>query len=364
MRYDKSAVVPAAVQTVSQTGTVERGVFYVGGEYVPHGNDCIMAGQIYVEVYVPETILHRYPLVLIHGNAQTGSIFLQTLEGKAGWLNDFIRQGFVVYIVDQPERGRSICHSDINGARISWPAKATADLFCRSQGYPLAERHTQWPGGGEPGDPVFDNFYMSQVDSLNDPAAAQRLMRKAGAALLDKIGPAILICHSQAGPFAWILADARPGLVKAAVAIEPSGPPFVDVRTGEALLDEDGRPVNYGISFVPLAFDPPCYSPAQIQLARHTSDIPGRQNGFLQREPARQLPHLANTPILILTAQASYHTPFDYLTAEFLRQAGVPAEYVELEEVGILGNGHMMMLEKNSGAIADWIAGWLSSKNY
>jgi len=80
MRYDKSAVVPAAVQTVSQTGTVERGVFYVGGEYVPHGNDCIMAGQIYVEVYVPETIRHRYPLVLIHGNAQTGSIFLQTLE--------------------------------------------------------------------------------------------------------------------------------------------------------------------------------------------------------------------------------------------------------------------------------------------
>ena len=167
MRYDKSAVVPAAVQTVSQTGTVERGVFYVGGEYVPHGNDCIMAGQIYVEVYVPETIRHRYPLVLIHGNAQTGSIFLQTLEGKAGWLNDFIRQGFVVYIVDQPERGRSICHSDINGARISWPAKATADLFCRSQGYPLAERHTQWPGGGEPGDPVFDNFYMSQVAALD-----------------------------------------------------------------------------------------------------------------------------------------------------------------------------------------------------
>lgn len=364
MEFTKREVIPEAVPTSSQAGIAERGVFYVGGEYVPRGDDFVMSGQIYVEVYVPEKIRHRYPLVLIHGNAQTGSGFIQTLEGKPGWLSDFIRQGFVVYIIDQPERGRSVCHSDLNGARVTWPARATADLFSAPQGYPLAEKHTQWPGRGVPGDAVYDQFYMSQVDSLNDAAAAQHLMQRAGAALLDKIGPAILICHSQAGPFAWIIADERPELVKAAIAIEPSGPPFVDVRTGEALLGENGCPVNYGISFVPLAFQPHLDSPAEIRLARHVSDVPGQQAGFLQQEPARQLRRLTNIPMLVLTAEASYHTPFDYLTAEFLKQAGVPAEYVNLGDVGIHGNGHMMMVEKNSSEIADWIAGWLSSKNF
>jgi pimeloyl-ACP methyl ester carboxylesterase len=36
-------------------------------------------------------------------------------------------------------------------------------------------------------------------------------------------GPAILLTHSQSGTFGWLVADARPALVKAIVALEPSG---------------------------------------------------------------------------------------------------------------------------------------------
>ena len=46
-------------------------------------------------------------------------------------------------------------------------------------------------------------------------------------ALLDKIGPAILLTHSQSGAFGWPVADARPDLVKAIVAVEPNGPPVL-----------------------------------------------------------------------------------------------------------------------------------------
>jgi len=53
-------------------------------------------------------------------------------------------------------------------------------------------------------------------------------MKHAGSALLDRIGPAILLTHSQAGQFGWILADARPSKVKAIIAIEPMGPPFTN----------------------------------------------------------------------------------------------------------------------------------------
>ena len=34
--------------------------------------------------------------------------------------------------------------------------------------------------------------------------------KDAGAALLDRIGPAIVLTHSQSGTFGWLIADGRP----------------------------------------------------------------------------------------------------------------------------------------------------------
>jgi predicted transglutaminase-like cysteine proteinase len=49
----------------------------------------------------------------------------------------------------------------------------------------------------------------------------------------------------------------------------------------------------------------------------------------------------------------------DHCTSKFLTQAGVPNEHLRLASVGLHGNGHMMMLEKNNldvaGVLADWI---------
>ena len=59
---------------------------------------------------------------------------------------------------------------------------------------------------GKPGDPAFDAFYASQVPSLADFARQQQLNRDAAVALLDKIGPVILLTHSQSGAFSWPIA--------------------------------------------------------------------------------------------------------------------------------------------------------------
>jgi hypothetical protein len=37
-------------------------------------------------------------------------------------------------------------------------------------------------------------------------------------------------------------------------------------------------------------------------------------------------------------------------------------EHTKLERVGIHGNGHMMMLEKNNLVIAEYMEGWLRKK--
>ncbi len=58
-------------------------------------------------------------------------------------------------------------------------------------------------------------------------------------------------------------------------------------------------------------------------------------------------------------SEASYHASYDHCTAKYLEQTGVKNTFIRLADMGIRGNGHMMMLEKNSDAIAGVMADWL-----
>ena len=58
-------------------------------------------------------------------------------------------------------------------------------------------------------------------------------------------------------------------------------------------------------------------------------------------------------------SEASYHASYDHCTTAWLTQAGVPNTFIRLADVEIHGNGHMMMLEKNSDAIAKVMVDWL-----
>jgi hypothetical protein len=65
-------------------------------------------------------------------------------------------------------------------------------------------------------------------------------------------------------------------------------------------------------------------------------------------------------PILVLSAEASYHATYDHLTVRFLEQAGVKPTFIRLEDRNIHGNGHMLMLEKNNHDIAALIMDFLA----
>jgi len=81
-----------------------------------------------------------------------------------------------------------------------------------------------------------------------------------------------------------------------------------------------------------------------------------------QTEPARQLVNLRGVPILLVTGEASFRAQYDHCTSKFLTQAGVASDHVRLGDVGIHGNGHMMMLEKNNLEIAAYMDDWLRAK--
>ena len=352
---------PPPIPTIDAAASV--GYFYVGGRYVGKSDTQVMQGAMYVEVLRPRHVVHRYPLVLIHGTGQTGTNWLGTPDGRRGWAQYFLTRGYEVYIVDQPARGRSAWHPGVDGELKSVPASLIEKLFTapeESGAWPQAKKHTQWPGKGQlkgrKGDPVFDAFYSTQVESLASNAETQQLMQSAGVALLDRIGPAILLTHSQAGAFGWLIADARPKLVKGIIAVEPFGPPFHDAVLG----DEKARP--WGLADIELTYDPPVKTSDEINIVQQARpDAPDLYPCWLQAEPARRLPNLVPVPIMVVTSEASYHAVYDHCTVQYLRQVGAHVDFVRLEDVGIHGNGHMMMLETNNMAIASIIARWANT---
>lgn len=347
----------------------DHGYFFVGGKYVDRDKSSVMNDGMYVEKFIPVEQRHPYPVVMFHGGGQTGANYTGTPDGRRGWAHDFLREGYAVYVIDQPERGRSGHSSSVideEHALLLFDATRTEQRFTapgKHKLWPQSRHHTQWPGSGEMGDPIFDQFYASQVDGIADGAEVERLNQNAGAALLDKIGPSILLTHSQSGAFGWLIADVRPQLVKAILALEPNGPPFREINLlggGEWYVYEDavGRPG--GPTRVPLTFDPPLKKGEELTAElQPKSENPELVTGYLQINPARQLPNLQNIPIMIMVAEASYHATYDHITSSFLKQAGVDHELTYLADKGFKGNGHMVMLEKNNHEVADMMINWL-----
>jgi pimeloyl-ACP methyl ester carboxylesterase len=182
--------------------------------------------------------------------------------------------------------------------------------------WPQAKKHTQWPGSGprkgQKADPIFDAFYATQVEYVAGAAETQTMMQAAGTALLDKIGPAVLLTHSQAGPFGWLLADVRPKLVKGIIAVEPSGPPFENIVTVE------GKARAWGVAEVRITYDPPASAASDLKLVRDAGpDGPDLATCWRQADQPRQLPNLKGIPVLIVTGEASYHAVYDHCTAKY-----------------------------------------------
>jgi pimeloyl-ACP methyl ester carboxylesterase len=184
--------------------------FYVGGHYAKSADGMVMDGAMYVHALIPARVTHPYPIVMIHGINLTGTTFEGTPDGREGWAQFFVRAGYAVYVVDQPARGRSPYFPDLDGPQPSssaFGAQALAEQYTAPEvykQYPQAHLHTQWPSGdahkGQPGDPVFDQQMSGSVKSIpTSTGTSERLIKAAGAALLDKIGPAILLTHSQGG---------------------------------------------------------------------------------------------------------------------------------------------------------------------
>lgn len=338
---------------------VQPDTFYVGGRYIPSPNGEVMVGQMYVRRYGSIDSSHL-PVVLIHGGAQSGSCYEQTPDGRPGLAALLADRGRAAYVIDLPGVGRSRHYEPEHGRPNHYGAETLERLFTAPSAHnswPDADLHTQWPGTGRIGDPIFDAFFASQVGHFVDSRRTETDARVAGVALLTQIGPCHILTHSQGAPPGWQIADEAPHMVASIVALEPNGPPYFDVFAGPA-----GKPRRpFGITAATLTYDPPLDA-AATELPFEVATSPGSGQPIAQQvAPARSLARLADIPTLVVTAEASYHAAYDDQTVDFLRQAGVPVTHVWLADHGIRGNGHLMIMESNNHEIAALIAEWLDA---
>ena len=308
------------VPTVDQSAVAQRGYFYVGGKYVGEPGKEIMQGQIYVEVLAPKDMRRPYPLVLIHGAAQTGD----QLDGNAGrpqGLGRILRRAGLRRLHDRPADARPLRRGiRATAGRACSRRRPNSSSSPRSRPTAPGRAAKSTRSGRAKGRTRARRAIRSSTRStprrsrhvLNAEETQQR-NKDAGAALLDKIGPAIVLTHSQSGAFGWLIADARPQLVKGIVAIEPSGPPF------EATIIGTGRTRPWGPTDIPITYDPPVKDPSEIAIEREAkADGPDLFVCWMQKAPARQLVNLKNIPVMIMAAEASYHQLYDHCTAKYL----------------------------------------------
>jgi pimeloyl-ACP methyl ester carboxylesterase len=316
----------ALAQTKDPIGLRDMGSFHIGGRLIeiagqpmkevvftpggvpanmdPNGN--YQVEQMYVQYFLAQNRRGKLPLLLWHGGGFTGVTYETKPDGGEGWLTYFIRRGWDTYISDAVERGRSGWTNTFKGDAVFLPFGDPWERF--RVGPPGSwnddkAKRTAYPGAQFPTD-AYEQFMKQGVPrwlTTDDAIVA------AYSELVDKVCPCVVLVHSQSGAFGFRVLEARPEKVKALVAVEPT---VGGDRSKIASIKGTPILVVYGDN----ARDHPRWSKI-------------RQGGI------------------------------DYAGA--FKAAGGPIEIVDLPDIGIKGNSHMIMMDKNSDAVAGLVQKWL-----
>jgi pimeloyl-ACP methyl ester carboxylesterase len=303
----------------------KQGSFFIGGRdvksdtlstlpaYVPSGT--ITVGQMYVRYQIPVGA-SRPPVTLIHGCCLTGKTWETTPDGRMGWDEYFVRQGFPTYVIDQVARGRSAIDPSIfNSIKLGkTPADQMPPIFSAGHEpawaifrfgpeYPKVFEGMQFPLEAQ------GEFWKQMVADWNATFPSPNPTVPALSELAIKLGGTILISHSQSGIYPFQTAAISTRGIAAIVSIEPGGCP---AATGD-LTPYLKLPilVLFG-DYVDLA---PRWAP-RLKQCREFADA--------------------------------------------MKKAGGKTELVVLPEIGIKGNSHMLMQDRNSLELAAWLVGWLN----
>jgi pimeloyl-ACP methyl ester carboxylesterase len=284
---------------------------------------------VYFDRLEPAGPASRATLLLFHGGAHTGTCYLETPDGRPGWAYRFAEAGYQVVVPDWPGHGRSgyLAPEEFSGA-----------VLCQSFG-----------------------------------ALIEQLPR-----------PLILLTHSMSGAYGWKLLEAHAASIAALVGIAPGPPgniqpaPTVIAETDDEIelqslelrfrlsrrepfiADDDfiDRKIIGASRFFPrdrIDAYKRTLLPIPAGLIWERLNVKGMQ--LRVDDPGL----FQSKPIVVVTGTEDIDHPraADGAIVDWLRDAGAAAEYIYLGDRGIVGNGHMMMLEENNDEIAEIIIDWI-----
>ena len=311
-----------------------QGSFFVGGEKAdqtavelgglgPGGH--IAVNQMYVRFMVPQGGDRNVPVVMVHGATLTGKSWETTPDGRMGWDEYFVRKGHPVYVPDQVGRGRSGFNQAVfNDVRAGTTPPANLPNWLRFSAEGV------WPNfrfGPTPGQAFPDTqFPLGAVDELAKQAVPDINMGglptpnptfKALSDLAGQVHGAVVMGHSQSGSFPLEAALLNPANAKGLVLVEPGRCPQY---TNEQVAT---------LSAVPLL----------VVFGDHRDNPTG-------------LPSLP-----------TWQQRYEQCQALIGRRnaAGGDAQMLSPTEMGVRGNSHMLMQDKNSLQIADRILQWIDA---
>ncbi len=163
----------AAGPALAPLDLAEWSYFFVGVERIELARGSFVNGkQMYVESFIPAQVRHPYPIVLVHGGGGQGLDWMGTPDGRRGWTQILLEEGYKVYVVDRPGHGRSPFHPDVDGPfpAQNLPLEQMSGQFtppnaARPAVNDLRKLHNQWPGTGELGSRDLDQLVASQGGS-------------------------------------------------------------------------------------------------------------------------------------------------------------------------------------------------------
>ena len=274
----------------------------------------------------------KLPLVMWHGAAQFTKSWETTSDGREGYQNIFLRRGFGVYLIDQPRRGnagRSTVQSTIT---------PTPDEQVWFDTFRIGVWPNYFPGVQFSRDPETLNQFFRSMAPNTGPFDLE-VITNAVSALFNKIGPAILVTHSQSGGPGWVTAMKNSN-VRAIVAYEPgSNFVFPDGEVPAPMPSANGT--LEGVP-VPLAdFMQLTKIPIVIyfgdNIPEQPTTSPGEDNWRVRLAMAR-------------------------LWRDAVNRRGGDVTLVHLPELGIRGNTHFAFSDLNNLQMADLMSEFLKTK--
>ena len=105
--------------------------------------------------------------------------------------------------------------------------------------------------------------------------------------------------------------------------------------------------LDWGLTTAPIRFDPPRQTPEEVRAADPS---------------ALKIPGLQGVPVALLTGETSVFASFASSIVPFLQHAGARVEHLDLPALGIQGNGHGLIYERNSDEVFEVVRQWLARR--